>query len=384
MVEQADIVVVGGGPVGAALALTLAHRAMPPVALEARAADLAVGDRRPLALSYGSRLILDRLGVWERLGPATPIERIHVSQQGGFGRVTLAAAEARLPALGYVVDYARLYTGLAQTVAGRVPRCISGAQVTAIRPGHDAATVEFTLEGVAHAIAARLVVVADGGALQTVASIKTIDYRQAAVVATVASELPHRNVAFERFTPDGPLALLPCGEGLALVWTVSQGHAQELRELAAPNFLGQLHEHFGDRLGAFTAVGARSVLPVALKLAGDVTLPRIALIGNAAQTLHPVAGQGFNLGLRDAWELAGEIARGSPDAVGNERLLARYRARRRIDRRGGIWFTHSLVRLFSNDIAPLGVARGIGLALLGCLPPAKDFVVRRMTFGARG
>lgn len=384
MLETADIVVVGGGPVGAALALALADSGFAPVMLESRHPEVAIGDRRPLALSYGSRLILERLGAWEALAPATPIESIHVSQHGAFGRIALAAAEARLPALGYVVDYARLQAALAQALITRVPRAIVGARVTAIRPGHDAATVEFTLGGAAKAIAAKLVVVADGGALHGLASTRTIDYQQTAVVATVASELPHRHVAFERFTVGGPLALLPCGDDLALIWTANHGRAQVLSELAPSAFLRRLHDDFGDRLGAFTAVGTRSVFPLTLKCASDVALSRTTLIGNAAQTLHPVAGQGFNLGLRDAWELADEIVSARPEAIGSAQMLAAYRARRRNDRRGGIWFTDSLVRLFSNDLAPLRAGRGIALALLGCLPPARDFVVRRMIFGPHG
>ncbi len=384
MVDVAKIVIIGGGPVGAALALALADSGFDPVVLESRDSDVLVRDTRPLALSYGSRLILDRLGAWERLAPVTPIDSIHVSQQGGFGRVALTAAAAHLPALGYVVDYARLHSVLAQALATRVPRTIAGAKVTAISPAHDTATVQYTLGGAARAIAAKLVVVADGGALQESAGARTVDYRQTAVVATVASELPHRNVAFERFTVGGPLALLPCADKLALIWTASPGRAQALSELPDSDFLARLHEDFGDRLGAFMAVGARSVFPLTLKCASDVSRSRAVLIGNAAQTLHPVAGQGFNLGLRDAWELAGEIVSARPEAIGSAEMLAAYRARRRIDRGGGIWFTDSLVRLFSNDFAPLSAARGIALALLGCLPPARDFVVRRMTFGARG
>lgn len=384
MVEAADIVVVGGGPVGAALALALADSGFAPVLLESRDPDIPNRDARPLALSYGSRLILDRLGAWESLAPATPIESIHVSQQGGFGRIALAATQARLPALGYVVDYARLHAALTQALAPRVLRTLAGARVTAVRPGHDAATVEFTHGAMEKAITAKLVVIADGGALQDLVPTRKFDYRQSALVTTVASELPHRNVAFERFTADGPLGLLPCGDTLALIWTANPGRVQDLYELRAREFLRQLHEYFGDRLGAFTAVGARSVFPLTLKFASAVALSRTALIGNAAQTLHPVAGQGFNLGLRDAWELAGEIARANPAAIGSTEMLAAYRARRRIDRRGGIWFTDSLVRMFSNDIAPLSAVRGVALALLGCLPPARDFVVRRMVFGARG
>lgn len=384
MVDAADVVIVGGGPVGATLALALAASGRAPVVLESREADAAAGDPRPLALSHGSRLILDRLGIWPALGAVTPIEQIHVSQQGGFGRVTMTAAEAGLPALGYVVEYARLQAVLAKALGTRVPQFTTGVRVTAVRPGQDVAIVEFTRDSVQQAVAARLVVIADGGALQSLGGIKKVDYRQAAVVAMVTSELPHRNVAFERFTPGGPLALLPCGADLALVWTVSADAAQRFCEQPADKFLLHLCEHFGGRLGALTAVGARSFFPLALKVARDVALPRAVLIGNAAQTLHPVAGQGFNLGLRDAWELAALISEADPAVLGNMAMLGAYRSRRRIDRRGGIWFTDSLVRLFSNDIAPLRAARGMGLALLGCVPPAKDFVVRRMIFGARG
>ena len=384
MTEAADVVVVGGGPVGAALALALADSGYAPVVLESRDPDIAIGDPRPLALSYGSRLILDRLGVWEGLEPATPIEGIHVSQRGGFGRVVLTAAEAGLPALGYVVHYARLHATLVQALTKRVPRSLNGARVTAVRPGDDAASVAFTLGGSEKTIAAKLVVVADGGTLENLIRARQVDYRQAAVVTTVVSGMPHRNVAYERFTAGGPLALLPCGERLALIWTMNSGRAQAFCELPADEFLVRLHEHFGDRLGAFTALGARSVFSLVFKFARDVVSLRTVLIGNAAQTLHPVAGQGFNLGLRDAWELAGEIVRAGRGALGGAAMLAAYRARRRSDRQGGMWFTDSLVRIFSNDIAPLRAARGIGLGLLGCLPPAKDFLVRRMTFGARG
>lgn len=384
MAEAVEVAVIGGGPVGAALALALADRGCAPVVLEARDRAVAVGDPRPLALSYGSRLILDRLGVWQALAPATPIEAIHVSQRGGFGRAMLTAAEAGLPALGYVVDYARVHAILAEAAASRVSGYFAGAMVRAVIPGHDAATVEYSLSGSEHAIAAQLVVVADGGASDGLWDTEKVDYGQAAVTATVTSELAHGNVAFERFTERGPLALLPYDLGLALVWTAGADRARELCELPAAEFLAELNEQFGGRLGAFRSVGKRTVFPLALKYAREVARPRTVLIGNAAQTLHPVAGQGFNLGLRDAWELAAEIARMSPHGVGDPATLAAYRARRRIDRLGGIGFTHSLVRLFSNDIAPLGIARGIGLSVLGCLPPVKNFVARRMIFGARG
>ena len=384
MTEATDVVIVGGGPVGATLALALAAGGVEALVLESRQGDTGMGDPRPLALSYGSRLILERLGVWETIGTVTPIERIHVSQRGGFGRVAMSAAEAGLPALGYVAEYARLDAVLRKALGERVPRCRTGVKVTGVKPGQDAAIVEFAKDDSTQAVAAKMVVIADGGALQGVGATRVVDYHQAAVVAMVTSETPHRQVAFERFTPDGPLALLPSGDALALVWTMDTAAATRLCEEAAETFLLRLQQQFGGRLGAFTAVGTRSFFPLALKFERERPLPRAVRIGNAAQTLHPVAGQGFNLGLRDAWELAAEILNAEPAALGSAALIAAYHKRRRLDRRGGIWFTDSLVRMFSNDIAPLRIARGMGLALLGALPPVKDFVVRRMTFGTRG
>lgn len=384
MTETARIVVVGAGPVGAAFALALAQRGVEPLVIDARDSGSASDDPRPLALSYGSRLILDRLQVWHALEPVTPIERIHVSQRGGFGRVLLTAAEAGLPALGYVVDYARLDTVIRHTLSRRIPECIWGATVDSVIPGREVARIEFTRGGVVSALDCRMAVIADGGTFSGEADVRTIDYHQQAVVATVTAAKPHRCVAYERFTDEGPLALLPFGEQLALIWSASVERARELMELSDAGFLARLNEHFGSRLGAFRAVTRRTAFPLTLRFARNTVLPRVALIGNAAQTLHPVAGQGLNLGLRDAWELAEEIARTDPQAIGTPQMLARYDRRRAVDRYGGTVFTDALVRLFSNAIVPFRAARGIGLAVLGCMPPARDFLVRRMIFGTRG
>lgn len=386
MNDAAEVVIIGGGPVGAALALALSDSGLGVMLLEARPAGERASDPRPLALSYGSRLILERLGVWAALAPVTAIDRIHVSQQNGFGRVALSAAEARLPALGYVADYTQLHATLHNALQGRgsALHYVTGAKVSAIRDAPASSVVEFTAGGVQKSVTASLVVAADGGALDGVAEMQSVDYRQSALTTRLHSELPHRNTAFERFTSGGPIALLPSGDDLALVWSAGHEQAQKLCELAPAEFVAQLQRHFGKRLGALTIEGKRSLFPLALRYATQVTKKRAILIGNAAQTLHPVAGQGFNLGLRDAWELAEEAMRCGRDALGEAGMLKAYAARRRLDRGGGIWFTDSLVRMFSNDIAPLRLARGAGLALLGCVPPLKNFVVRRMTFGARG
>jgi 2-octaprenyl-6-methoxyphenol hydroxylase len=190
-------------------------------------------------------------------------------------------------------------------------------------------------------------------------------------------------VAYERFTPDGPVALLPSGEYFSLVWTVSPAAAEEILALDDAAFLDRLHGHFGDRLGEFVETGKRSGFPLALKYANPITACRTVLVGNAAQTLHPVAGQGFNLGLRDAWELAEEII-ASPTGIGTPAMLARYSDKRRMDSGLGRTFTDSLVKLFSNDNPVLDVMRSMGLSVLDCLPQAKRLVARRMMFGARG
>jgi 2-octaprenyl-6-methoxyphenol hydroxylase len=374
----ADIAIVGGGPVGSALALALRDSGLRIVLLEARAAG--GGDARPLALSYGSRLILERLGVWPALAAtATPIRTIHVSQRGGFGRVGLTAAESGLPELGYVADYGSVAQALAQAVASTAVERHTGARVKAWQGG-DPARLQYETDGAARELAASLLVIADGGSSGGEAE----DYGQCAVTARVVSERPHNNIAYERFTPQGPLALLPDGDGWALVWTTTPDRARQLCAAQPAEFLAELRAEFGGRAGNFVDVAGRASYPLRRRRA-MAAADHIVLIGNAAQTLHPVAGQGFNLGLRDAWEL-GELAgdRRHRAASGSREWLQDYQARRRLDRGGGIAFTHALVQLFSNDLPPLRFARGTGLALLGCMPPLKKFLVRRMTFGTRG
>jgi 2-octaprenyl-6-methoxyphenol hydroxylase len=217
-----------------------------------------------------------------------------------------------------------------------------------------------------------------------VGRVKTRDYGQSVVTTRIACEIPHRNVAYERFTGEGPLALLPMGDALALLWTTGPERARQLCEMPGPEFLRQLQDAFGRRLGAFSRVSERACVPLTLKVTDRIAEPRVVALGNAAQTLHPVAGQGLNLGLRDAWELGATARERGREEIGGTEHLRAYRARRRLDRGGGIAFTDALVRVFSNDIAPLRLARGLGLAALGAIPPARDFLVRRMTYGTRG
>ena len=210
------------------------------------------------------------------------------------------------------------------------------------------------------------------------------DYGQSAVIAHVTCTHPQSETAFERFTMQGPLALLPFRDGYELVWTAPHEMAQEILHWNDAAFLAQLHQHFGDRAGKFLTIGKRACFPLRLKRAPKITLPHTVLIGNAAQTLHPVAGQGFNMGLRDAWGLAQETLNCEPETLGSDAMLTNYRKQRQFDRQAGIHFTDGLVRLFSNDLLLLKSGRGAALTLLDCLPGAKKFVARRMMFGTNG
>lgn len=386
---DADVIIVGGGPVGATLALALAQGApsLKLVVLEAQADVAARRDTRTLALSHGSRLVLERVGIWRKLAAVTPITQIHISQRGSFGRALLSAEEAGLPALGYVIPYAELQHALHTALQQCGARYVTGAQVSEVVPGASAAHVHFTHDGASHTLTSRLVALADGGrSLQDIPGIvrESHDYNQVAVVCQVNTELPHKHQAYERFTEDGPAALLPSGEGYALVWTASPERAAQILALNETDFLSQLHAHFGDRQGRFLKAGPRASFPLSLRKSHPITRERLALIGNAAQMLHPVAGQGFNIGLRDAWELSRQILSCAPDAIGGAAMLERYVAGRRIDTQGGIFFTDLLVRGFSNRLQGLRQARGLALSVLDMLPPVKSFVVRRMILGAKG
>lgn len=382
MRTHSDIIIGGGGPVGSTLALLLADSPHRVQLIEARADLSRALHRRTLALSYGSRLILERIGVWASLRDVTPITRIHISQRGGLGMAWLTADEENLPALGYVVDYAELDQALHARLRDSNIDVVCGARVAAVRATAGYALLDVHQQAVSNLLTTRLAVIADGGA--AAAQRITRDYGQHALTATVTTELPHQNCAFERFTPDGPAALLPQGDACALVWTAAPARVAALRELPDAEFLAQLHTHFGDRLGRFLSVGARSSFPLGLRYAAAPVQAHSVMIGNAAQMLHPVAGQGFNLGLRDAWALNDVIRASRPGELGSAAMLAAYRSQRQLDTRGGIFFTDLLVRLFSNDNVLLKHGRSLGLSALQLVPPVKHFVARRMIFGARG
>jgi 2-octaprenyl-6-methoxyphenol hydroxylase len=375
-----DIIIAGGGPVGAALSLALKDSGLPMAVLESRSSTSS--DPRPIALSHGSRLLLERLGAWPG-GQATPIHEVHVSQRGAFGRVNMSARDAGVAALGYVIEYAVIDACIRAAARDANTRVIDGARVSAIHRDGDAHGITYQQKGAAHTLRARLVVVADGGDIAGFAPPRITDYQQHALTARVMTAKPHQHVAYERFTPEGPIALLPMQEACALVWTLAPPRAEALLAAEKATFLRELRAAFGGRLGDFTAVTHRASYPLSLKVYGE-PLAGVIPIGNAAQTLHPVAGQGFNLGLRDAWELARLIRATDVHALNGAELARSFHRRRRIDRGAVVAATHGLVQLFANDMPLLEAARGAGMTLLGALTPAKQFVARRMMLGTRG
>ena len=349
-----DVLVVGGGPVGCSCALALRASAQRVVVLERDAGDVRLAAPRPLALSYASRLILERVGAWSALAPS-PIETILVSQAGGFGRARFDAADAGVPALGYVVDYREL----ASVLSARLES--SGIEV---RRGTDASVLP-----------ARCVVHAEGASEEA----RETRYAQDAVVGVVETEPRAGTTAYERFTPEGPLALLPLAGRYAFVWGMQPERARTLAESAPEPFLEALARAAGPRLGRALAVQARAVHPLALRVRISRIGPRTVYIGNAAQTLHPVAGQGLNLGLRDAWELATLLQ--TADDPGDPTVLGRFAARRRLDASATIRVTDLLARGFLGRNPAASAVRGLALTALDTLPPARRFFARRMIYG---
>ena len=382
-----DVVIVGAGPVGTTLALALAGGDADVVVLDERAPGQTLRGDRSLALSYGARLILDRLGVWSEVsavrGAATPIACIDISQAGGFGQMTLAAEEQGIPALGYVVSYRALQSALdaALVRTGMVVR--HGVAVKGVGGAPAFAAVELGDAG-AQPVLARLAAVADGtGAVMAGIVRQRHDYGQVAVIGKLWRAAPHDGVAYERFTPDGPIALLPEGDHYGLVWTVSPRRARELAGLDDAAFLGELAHHFGTRASGFLRVADRREFPLVLDFAREPALTRCVALGNAAQTLHPVAGQGFNVGLRDAWALADVVLDTPREQVGDRAMLERYLRGRRTDRIAGIAFTHGLVNVFGNDLSLVRWPRGLALTMLDAVPVAKRAFIHAMLFGLR-
>lgn len=372
-----QIAICGAGPVGMVLALLLARRGVTSIALlDARSVEQSVADPRSVALSWGSRQLLDDVGVWPL--PGTAIHEIHVSRAGHFGRSLINRDEHDVDALGYVTRYGDVVAALAQACVRAGIDVMRPAKVAGI--DEDADGVTLRLEDGVPARAA-VAVQAEGGVFgEQGDKAHSRDYGQTAVIARVSASraLPHR--AFERFTQEGPLALLPQagadGHQYALVWCVQPARATALLALDDAAFLAALGQAFGDRVGSFTKTSKRTSYPLGLTTDARATARTVA-IGNAAQTLHPVAGQGLNLGLRDAAVLARLLAQG--DLVDG---IARFGAARSNDRRLTVGLTDTMARVFTGT-GPLQSLLGLSLGALDAVGPARKALGSVMMFGRR-
>jgi 2-octaprenyl-6-methoxyphenol hydroxylase len=378
MTTDFDIAISGAGPVGLTLALLLVRRgiAASRIALiDAKADGEASSDPRSIALSYGSRQVLQDVGAWPLA--ADPIHQIHVSRRGHFGRTMIERDDFDIPALGYVTRYGFLVNALGAAVRQTQIVSLRPAQVGSITESEHAVDLRFAGGGAA---SAQVVVQAEGGlfAEQQAKSLRR-DYDQTAIVAEVTASMPIPHRAFERFTDEGPLALLPLDAGYALIWCVRPSTASRLHTLSDPAFLHELGQAFGTRVGRFTGITQRSLFPLGLN-ARPATSARTVAIGNAAQTLHPVAGQGLNLGLRDAMVLAKLLSQAISPAS-----LERFALERKKDRSLTIRLTDTMARVFSS--APDGAYSqsllGLSLGFIDAFTPAKRLLAEQMMFGHR-
>ncbi|MCK5901789.1 MAG: 2-octaprenyl-6-methoxyphenyl hydroxylase [Cocleimonas sp.] len=380
-----DVLIVGGGLVGASLAVALKPLALNVAlvdAFQAKDQQHPAYDDRAIALSYGSQLIYQGMGIWSDIQTdATAIKTIHISDQGHFGATRLSAQQENIEALGYLVESRRLGQQLYQALSDqRIDRYMP-ARVETIT--HHTDFLEVTLEqaGKTKTLRCQLLVAADGtrSSLRELAAIgvQHTDYHQVGVVANVSTEKAHQNQAFERFTSKGPIALLPLSnQRSSLIWTQPSNEAAAILALEDTHFLQQLGNAFGYRLGRFTKVGKRSAFPLSLVTADRNTAERIVLIGNASHTLHPVAGQGLNLALRDVAVLADLLAQQrQPLAV--SALLLDYEQQRQQDLKETIRYTDGLVRLFSNPNVFLGHLRAGGLIMVDRISPLRKRLTRQ-------
>ena len=391
--SRVQLAIIGGGLVGASLALALhqgaRERGWKIVLIEPFAPGNSYQpsyDARSSALSYGTQQIYQRLGLWPALSArAEPIAQIHVSDRGRFGATRLLAADEGVPALGYVVENAWLGQCLWQALDADVVgwRCPDEViQLEALDDGY-----RLTLKEGA-TLDCDLAVLADGGRSglreQLGIEVKTTPYRQTALIANISTAEAHGGQAFERFTEDGPMALLPLSEGRsALVWTRSNEDAKALATMPERDFLAALQQAFGYRLGALTQVGARHLYPLSLVEASEQARPNLVLLGNAAHSLHPIAGQGFNLSLRDVLTLA-EALLANPQPPGDFTVLQDYLRRQRLDQDLTVGFSDQVTRLFSTSQPLLAAGRNLGLLGLDLLPPAKHWFARQaMGLGTR-
>ena len=401
--KKFDVIISGGGLSGSLMALSLANLAKADGGLLSIAIvetneliqqkdSTPLFDDRVLALSHGSAAYLEKMAVWQHLiHDASAIEKIDISDRGHYGKARLEAQEHGVSALGYVIEMALIGKGLLKELANkRNIRWFSPDSISDInwQPSDEANKVQVELSS-GQSLRANLLLACDGAnsPCRQLAGIKTShsDYQQMALIANVATEKSHKNKAFERFTEFGPIAMLPLTElngqsRCSLVWTMSPEQSEEVLALTDDEFKQQLEQAFGSWLGSITQVGKRDVYPLILLQAQQQTYHRMALIGNASHTIHPIAGQGFNLGLRDVQLMAALLEEHleTNSDIGNFALLNEYAKQRQIDQQQVIELTDSLVTLFANDLPPLIAGRNIGLKVLNYFSPLKNTLVNKL------
>lgn len=394
--HQHDVVIIGGGLVGASLGCALADVNVDCALVETT--PLGVDeqpsyDERTVALTYSSRQIFAGIGVWEQIAAkqATPITAIHVSDKGHFGHSLLSCEDAGTDALGFVVPHRVLgevfyqqiesRSAITQYCPGTADTIEPSASNSSEQDSSQCATVTLA-DG--RKLQAKLVVIADGGRSGLAESLgmrgRGRDYSQQAVVATLTSDKDPDGLAFERFTSSGPLALLPAGDGrYVMAWTLEPDDVDAMVNGSDDFFLSTLQQTIGRRAGRFIETSARRAYPLRLHQLTSPVSQRTVAIGNAAHTVHPVAGQGFNLGLRDVAALADvlfDAARNGRD-LGDRTLLNAYAKGRKSDTRSVGWITDGLIRAFANDSIPLAVARNTGLSAINLLPPVRRALLRQ-------
>lgn len=388
-----DLIIIGGGLAGASLACALRGQGLKIAVVEAHAIDTDAQpcyDERTVALSYGSRVIFDSMGLWDSpvaslASCAEPIDTIHISDRGHFGVTRLTKEQEGVEALGYVLENRCIGQQLYKTMAAQNDISLfCPAQLLALKQEDKQASVEISLDGNRQTLTARLLVAADGNRSQVLAMLaigsSRQDYGQSALICNVTPGKKHNHVAYERFTDSGPLAFLPMTENrCSVVWTLEPQQAEYLYALDENDFREQLQQRFGYRLGMIRKIGKRAVYPLFMQAATQMSHHRVAIIGNAAHSVHPVAGQGFNLALRDVALLAERVvdAQRSGRDIGDSILLQQYVEQREQDIQRVYRFTDVLVKTFSNAVEPLAHLRSCALQLVDLVPELKHQLGRQ-------
>ena len=396
---ECDVLIVGGGLVGSALAHALCSIPVNVALVEARdpsRLEQPSFDGRVTALANGSQRILAQLDLWAALqASAQPIRSIHIGQRGGFGAARIDAREEGVAALGYTVENRLLGEVMWRRLAARGPefRCFAPATLARFETQPECVTAEVEAGGRRTEVRARLLIAADGARSSVRRALgiaaREDDYDQTAIILNCTMQVASDGRAFERFTAQGPLAVLPLSQGrVAVIWTLPPPVADSLMALPDAAFGVELERAFGRRLGRIERIGQRALHRLVRTQSDALTGPRVLLIGNAAMSLHPVAGQGFNLALRDVATIAELIAdeitaAGEAADIGKIEVLDRYRAWRRADQRKVAAFTHGLVHGFGSRLPGLARLRGLGLLAFDLVPGAKALLARH-TMGTAG